>query len=74
MGKRTESASETLMFRSWETRMAKLDELIGASHAMLDTSQAQLDEMTRTIFALEKRLDLVEEWARLRFEELVRDR
>lgn len=74
MPKLTESPTEVLMFRSWENRLAKLDALIEASHALLDTSQAQLDEMTRTIFALEKRIDLLEEWTRLRFEELARQR
>lgn len=73
MPKVTESPTEVLMFRSWEARLAKLDQLIDASHALIDTSQDQIDEVTRMIFALEKRLDLLEEWTRWRFEELRRE-
>ena len=69
-----ESAGERLLFHAYEARLAKLDQLIDATHAMMDVSQAALDEMTRAMFQLETRLDLLDEWTRLRFEDLSRER
>jgi len=66
--------SEQLLFTAVENRLAALDELIAATHAMMDASQASTDAMARTVFELKDRLDLLEEWARLRFQELARER
>lgn len=67
-------ASEQLIFQAVEERLAKLDELIDATHSMLDASQAATDAMAKTVFELQDRIDALEEWARVRFEELARDR
>jgi cell division protein FtsB len=67
-------ASEQLIFHAVEERLAKLDALIDATHAMMDASQAATDAMARQVFELKDRMELLEEWARLRFEELSRER
>lgn len=67
-------ASERLLFLAWENRLAKLDELIDTTHSMMDASQAATDAMAKTVFELQDRIDALEEWARLRFEELAQDR
>ncbi len=63
-------ATELLIMTAVEERLAKLDELIDATHAMLDASQATTDAIAKTVFQLEDRLGLLEEWTRVRLEEL----
>jgi hypothetical protein len=64
------AASEQLIFQAVEERLAKLDQLIEATHSMMDASQAATDAMAKTVFELTDRLDLLEEWTRVRLEEL----
>lgn len=71
---RAESPSERLLFTAVENRLAQLDALIAASHAMMDANQRELDAMGRRLFVLQDQLDLLAEWARLRFEDLSRER
>ena len=64
------AASEQLIFQAVEARMAKLDQLIDAMHASMDAGQRELDALTRRVFEVEGRLELLEEWTRVRLEEL----
>lgn len=63
-------ASEQLIFQAVEARMAKLDQLIDAMHASMDAGQREIDALTRQVWQLEARIDLLEEWTRVRLEEL----
>lgn len=71
---RLSAASEQLIFQAVEERLAKLDQLIDATHSMMDASQREVDALTRQVGQLDARIELLEEWARVRFEELARDR
>jgi tetrahydromethanopterin S-methyltransferase subunit B len=64
------AASEQLIFQAVEARMAKLDQLIDVIHASMDAGQRELDALTRRVFEVEGRLELLEEWTRVRLEEL----
>lgn len=68
------AASERVIFLAVENRLAKIDALIDATHASMDATQREIDALTRQVWQLEARIDLLEEWARVRFEELARER
>lgn len=55
-----ESATDRLIIRAVEQRLATLDGLIDAMHTLLTASQATYDTLAQRCFLLEHRLDLLE--------------
>lgn len=55
---------------SIQQRIAALDELLAATHSLLEAQQHANDTLWRTVWALGERIDLIEEWARMRLEQI----
>lgn len=50
-------------------RLAILDEMLAATQSLMDANQAASDATMRAVFELAEKVELIEEWVRVRFEQ-----